>query len=137
MEVLAARCRLAWMKHPREYPIYRPFEGECPPHLVESESDARIPLDQIRIMKDGDVVVAAYTFEKVTTDVYRILALRVIDSHSGRGIERWLLAHALGVIESKGGRCAELVAKTDCETFTALGFKRIDSDTLKLDLIPD
>lgn len=125
------------MKHPREFDIYRPHEGECPPHIVNSDAAGPLPLDFIRIMKDGDLVIGAYKFECVSTTSYRILTLQVIDAYRGRGIGRWLLAHALGVIESKGGRSVEIEADEDCEMCRSMGFRRTDGNTLKLDLIPD
>ena len=63
-----------------------------------------LPLDFIRIAKHDATVIGAYRFQPINALMYQILSLRVIEPYRGRGIGRWLLAHALGVIESKGGR---------------------------------
>ena len=125
------------MKHPREYDIYRPHEGECPPQLVGCASGEALPLDFIRIVKDGDLVVGAYRFERVSATAYHIVAICVTESRRGQGLGRWLLTHAIGVIESKGGRTIEVHMNDARKLFVSLGFKRFDTNTLKLEMVPD
>lgn len=63
---------------------------------------------------------------------FRIKALAVCRSYRGKGIGRWLLAHALGVAEVRGGRT--IVAPIEnAAFFRKLGFET-DSAGTRLDL---
>lgn len=91
-------------KHPREYPVYRPRWDERPEELLGCSYQTEEELDWVRIAKKGARVVAAYQVAKIDTFNFSILSLAVSPHYRGQGIGNWMLLHALGLIESKGGR---------------------------------
>ena len=93
-------------------------------------------LDFIRVAKHDNQVIAAYRFKQVSPSVFEICYLRVEEAFQGQGLGSWLLAHAIGIIESKGGR--EVITRCKQRTlFARVGFKQGLSDRLRLTLIPE
>lgn len=87
----------------RDVTIYPPFPGEVPTHLV-GEGAA----DEVRIAKTADGrVVGAYRLARAAPCRFAIKALAVCEGFRGVGIGRWLLGHAVGVAESRGGRMVD------------------------------
>lgn len=125
------------VRPPRHFPIYRPRDGECPPDMVNWDATGDLPLDWIRVMKDGQAVIAAYRLEPLGEQVFRVAALNVCTDYRDRGIGGWMLAHALGVIESLGGRSVVITTDQERGLFTRLGFRRCGDNSLKLDLLPE
>ena len=93
-------------KHPRDYPIFRPYPEEYPNELLGCLDSAQteLELDNIRIMKHGKAVIAAYRFSQLDQFTYRLNAIQVTPRYRKMGLGKWLLAHALGIIESRSGR---------------------------------
>lgn len=85
--------------------VYRPFPGEVPTDLVGSNA----ALDDVRIAKLGGRVVGAYRLARVGADRFEVVALAVYPPYRRAGIGRWLLGHAIGLAESRGGRIVEAV----------------------------
>ena len=83
--------------------VYRPFPDEMPVDLVGDDA----PLDDVRVAKLDGSVVGAYRLARVADDRFAIVALAVRAAHRGVGIGRWLLGHAIGIAESRGGRTVE------------------------------
>lgn len=122
---------------PRRFPIYRPHWNERPEELLEREILSEAELDWIRIAKDNNKVIAAYTIEQLDTWNFSLVSLSVAGPYREQGLGRWMLFHAVGLIESKGGRvvhvrCAELL----CFVKHA-GFSMVSSDHYVLDLNPE
>ena len=117
--------------HPREYPIFRPREDECPHRLLELPKDESVNLDAIRVAKHQDHVVAAYKFRRLTSLTFEIERVGVSERYRSRGLGSWMLAHAIGIIESKGGR-EVIVHAHACEFLLRLGFEETDSNQLRL-----
>lgn len=119
--------------HPRDYPIFRPRENERPDELLGFDATCEIDLDSIRVAKHQDLVVAAYQFRQLSTLVYEIERLGVHPSYRGQGLGKWMLAHVVGIIESKGGR--EVVVQTSpAKLLTGFGFERCGDNQLRLTL---
>lgn len=117
--------------HPRDYRIFRPREDECPHILLGLSRDEPVELDDIRVAKHHDNVVAAYKFTRLSALKFEIDRLGVSESYRNRGLGSWMLAHAIGIIESKGGREVFVHAPL-CEFFSRIGFEAIDSNLLRL-----
>ena len=124
-------------KHPREYRIHRPYWGECPPDLLCEDGDIESQLDWVRIAKHNDRVVAAYSFKAIDTFHYSLLSLKVDREYRRRGLGRWLLLHALGVIESKGGREVTADFGKTVSLMDSLGFVRVSNTRYQLSLDPE
>ena len=98
----------------RDIKIYRPFPQDLPSCL----SSQGCNLDDVRIAKLASLarkrgsplpgcepVVGAYWLVKGSEDgLYELKTLMVHESYRRRGIGRWLLGHALGIAETRGGR---------------------------------
>ncbi|MYD42610.1 MAG: GNAT family N-acetyltransferase [Gammaproteobacteria bacterium] len=123
-------------KHPREYPIFRPRPDECPYDLLALDPSQTVDLDTIRVSKHGDRVIAAYKLRRLSAVTYEIERLGVALSYRHQGLGSWLLAHAVGIAESKGGR--EVVVNSSyCGFFGRLGFEAIADHELRLALQPE
>lgn len=122
--------------HPRDYPIFRPREDECPTELLALDPTQVVDLDDIRVSKHHDQVIAAYKLNRLGAMTFEIEKIGVVEAYRGQGLGSWLLAHAVGIAESKGGR--EVVVRTaQCEFFARVGFKAVNEDELRLRLIPE
>lgn len=89
----------------RDIKIYRPFPQDLPSCL----SSQGCNLDDVRIAKLASAarksIVGAYWLTKGSEeDLYELKALMVHERYRQRGIGRWLLGHALGIAETRGGR---------------------------------
>ena len=126
-------CVLDFPAHPREYRIFRPREDECLYQLLGLPKEDSVNLDSIRVAKHDDKVVAAYQFDRLSSLTYVIDRLGVDESYRSRGLGRWMLAHAVGIIESKGGREVIVHAPT-CEFLSRFGFEAAGSNLMRLTL---
>ena len=90
--------------------------GEVPSDLVGDGAE----LNDVRVAKFDDRVVGAYRLAKVGADRFEIAALAVYPDFRGVGIGRWLLGHAIGIAESRGGRVIDATGPE--RFFLAAGF---------------
>ena len=101
----------------RDVTVYRPFDDEVPEWLVGSDGNP----DDVRIAKAPDGrIVGGYRLTYAREGCYRIVTLGVCKHCRGAGIGRWLLGHALGIVESRGGRVVE--AEAPAGLLRAAGF---------------
>lgn len=101
----------------RDVNIYRPFDGEVPVDLVGDEGAA----DDVRVAKLHGRVVGAYRLARLDHCRFEIAAIGVYAGFRRRGVGRWLLGHALGIAESRGGRIVEAPRGAEA-FFRAAGF---------------
>ena len=121
--------------HPRDYPIFRPYPEECPETLLGLIPDTEFDLDCIRIMRDEDLIIAAYRFSEIDRACYRIHSLVVDSAYRRQGIGSWMLAHVLGIVESKGGQFVYTNPQKSRRFFQDRGFKTTTSGELKFTVI--
>ncbi len=62
----------------------------------------------LRVALLADEPVAAYVLSQTSPTAFVLHALAVPAARQGQGIGRWMLGHAIGVTESKGGRTLEV-----------------------------
>lgn len=93
---------------PSDVRIYRPYPDEVPWELFASadESLLREAMDRslLRVGKLGGEVLGAYALLPRSATGFELIALVVADAWRRRGLGRWLLGHAIGLAETKGGR---------------------------------
>lgn len=100
---------------PQDASIYRPYPDEIPWELLlladpdENRVYEYADADYMRVAKVDDEPVGVYVVEALSPTVYRMRNLAVAPDWRGKGLGRWLLGHAIGIAESKGGR--EIVLK--------------------------
>ena len=83
----------------RDLRVFEPFAGELPADIVGAGNPGAV-----RIAKLDDVVLGGYRLERLRGVRFALRTLGVYAPYRGHGVGRWLLGHALGVAESKGGR---------------------------------
>ena len=120
--------------HPRGYPIFRPHWDERPTSLLHCCIDAEEDLDWIRIAKHEGRVIAAYQIELVQNFVYRIVSLVVDEEYRREGLGGWMLLHALGLIESRGGRSVLVEWNRNTSMLERVGFIQDTDSGYKLEL---
>lgn len=92
----------------RDLRLFEPFPGELPVDLVGAGDPATV-----RVAKLDGAAIGAYRLRRAADARFVLAALGVHPPYRGRGAGRWLLGHALGVAESKGGRSV-LAWAADC-----------------------
>ncbi|MEM1228901.1 MAG: GNAT family N-acetyltransferase [Pseudomonadota bacterium] len=102
-----------------ELTLLRPYADVTPWHLFDEYPSARAEFDEIiraclddaplhflRVAKRADDIVGVYVMRALEgTDPlgFELCYLLVVPTERRRGLGRWLLRHALGIAESKGG----------------------------------
>ncbi len=102
-----------------ELTLLRPYADVTPWHLFDEYPTTHAGFDEIvraclddaplhflRVAKRADDIVGVYVMRAVDgTDPlgFELCYVLVVHAERGRGLGRWLLRHALGIAESKGG----------------------------------
>lgn len=128
----------------RDVKIYRPFPADVPACLSRQGCD----LDDVRIAKldpaaaqrEGmrlakDVIGTYWLVRRADNDLYEIKALAVCRRFRRRGIGGWLLGHALGIAETRGGRV--VAAPTAAAAFFRKAGFADEGGGLRLRLTPE
>lgn len=115
----------------RDVDIYPPYPHEDPADLVGPAEDGEL----VRVAKLDGRVVGAYRLIRTAETRFAIKALVVDEKYRGYGIGRWLLGHAIGIAELKGGRVID--APLAAERFFAMAGFEPAGDTVRLSLQPE
>jgi len=110
----------------RDVSIYRPYRDEIPWELLSTSADlAPTVVDDgfMRVAKYLGEVVGVYVISPQSALSYRLHTLVVAEAFRRRGVGRWLLGHAIGIAESKGGREMTLDGLPARGYFVAQGFE--------------
>lgn len=95
---------------PQDVSIFRPYADEIPWELLllADPDEARVyeyaDADYMRVAKLEDQALGVYVVRARSPTVFELCNLAVAPGWRGRGLGRWLLGHAIGIAESKGGR---------------------------------
>ena len=99
----------------RDVQVLRPYRDEIPWEQLEagfaggSEAAlAALDLNYLRIARHQGEFAGFYALIPRSPTCFELLALSVAPAYRRQGLGRWLLGHALGLAETKGGR--EMVA---------------------------
>ena len=122
---------------PRRFPIYRPHWHERPEKLLARNISCESELDWIRIAKDESEVIAAYEIEQNDPWNFSILSLTVSQPYQNQGLGRWMLLHAVGLIESKGGRVVHARCRNQTDFVTRIGFTKDSNEHFVMQLQPE
>lgn len=115
----------------RDIDVYPPYPHEDPHHLVGTAADDEL----VRVAKFDGCVIGAYRLFRTGETCFAIRALAVDEKYRGRGVGRWLLGHALGIAELKGGRVIN-APLAGADFFAKAGFEAV-GETLRLSLTPE
>ena len=123
--------------HPREYVIRQPVDKDFPIRLSGGSVSSDDDLEAIRIATWRNELAGMYQIERVDYMLYRIVTLAVDPKFRRNGLGSWLLAHALGLIESSGGRAVEVCSVESSSLFERMGFIKVSSAKMRLELTPE
>ncbi|MCE2460191.1 MAG: GNAT family N-acetyltransferase [Pseudomonadales bacterium] len=115
----------------RDVDVYPPYPNEDPADLVGAADDGEL----VRVAKLDGRVIGAYRLARTAQARFAIKALVVDEKHRGCGVGRWLLGHAIGIAESKGGRVID--APPGAKSFFARSGFEPAGDILRLSLTPE
>lgn len=115
----------------RDVDVYPPYPHEDPRHLVGTADVGEL----VRVAKLDGRVIGAYRLVRTGETRFEIKALVVDENHRGHGIGRWLLGHAIGIAELKGGRVIDAPLRAE-RFFAQSGFEPA-GDILRLSLTPE
>ena len=87
-------------------------------------------------MKNEQEIIAAYKVAPLDLQSYEITTLQVLKDYRGMGIGSWLLAHAVGVIETKGGRLVTVRWPTN-SFLSRFGFREMGANELCYEIIQE
>lgn len=123
---------------PQDLHIFQPYGDEWPWHLLDGCDEVAPPddWDLLRLARCGDEVVGLYVLVPLNAMRYRLELLLVDPRYRHRGFGRWLLGHAVGLAETKGGRHLQLAGGRSGRFFRRFGFVP-DGDGLRYDLVPE
>lgn len=130
-------CSGVELQAPRRFPIYRPHWHERPTQLLARDISDDTELDWIRIAKNDGEVIAAYEVEQNDTWNFSVLTLKVAESYRNLGLGRWMLLHAVGLIESKGGRIVHARCRNHKRFVTGNGFTEVTPNHYVMQLEPE
>jgi GNAT superfamily N-acetyltransferase len=95
---------------PQDTSIYRPYPDEIPWELLriaDADEDRvvdYVDADYMRVAKYADEPVGVYVIRALTPTSYELCNLAIDAGFRNKGLGRWLLGHAIGLAETKGGR---------------------------------
>jgi GNAT superfamily N-acetyltransferase len=95
---------------PQDAEIYRPYPDEIPwelLHLADPDEDrvlGYVDAEYMRVAKRDGEAVGVYVVRPLSPTRYELCNLAVAPPWRGKGLGRWLLGHAIGLAETKGGR---------------------------------
>lgn len=95
-----------------------------------------VALDLVRVAKLDGRIVGAYGIRPQTPTCYELVTLVVEAGWRGRAFGRWLMGHALGLAESRGGREVLVRGQHHAAFLQRFGFEPSGSD-LRLELTPE
>ena len=117
----------------RDLRVFEPFAAELPVDIVGPGNPA-----SVRVAKLDGVVLGGYRLGRLRGVRFALPALGVYAPYRGRGVGRWLLGHALGVAESKGGRCVEAhAAGSSLRRFLLRAGFVVEGDSLVFHMTPE
>jgi GNAT superfamily N-acetyltransferase len=112
----------------RDIEIFRPY-----PHELPEVTLARAGLDDVsmgrwlgaetlRIAKLHDDVAGVYAMDRMDTTRFNLHGVVVVPALRKQGLGRWLIGHAIGVAESKGGRYLHARTSGSSQIYARIGF---------------
>lgn len=130
------------MLNMRQIEVFRPYDNEFPESLLLAQDATEACLESwlqseiLRVGKLGTQVLGCYAMNRLSELEFNLLGVAVEQQVRKQGLGRWLVGHAIGVAESKGGRRVLLAQTGSSRCFSHIGFVRAASGWL-LELIQE
>lgn len=113
----------------RDYEVFRGDPAALPENMAAVLSSLVRPPDVLRVAKLGELIIGCYAMHEPTPiddQVARTFSLAMVmvePNYQGNGVGRWLVGHAIGVAETKGGRHLAVQLAGPAAFFVGLGFQ--------------
>ena len=126
----------------RDYEVFRGDPAELPKDMAATLSSLARPPDVLRVAKLAECIIGCYAMHEpllLDNQVARtfVLAMVMVEpNYRGNGVGRWLVGHAIGVAETKGGRHLVAELAGPAAFFTGLGFQS-SAEGFQFDMHPE
>ena len=126
----------------REIDVYKPLAREFPEDLLVSAGADAADLaawseaETLRLASRGQTVLGGYAMNRLSVERFELLGVVVDEGHRNQGLGRWMVGHALGVAESKGGQEVVITSPGNTTMFTRMGFGERENAYL-YELVPE
>jgi len=126
----------------RAFEVFRGDPAALPESMATTLATIAPAPEVLRVAKLGERIIGGYAMHEPTTiddQVARTFSLAMVmvePNYQGNGVGRWLIGHAIGVAESKGGRHLEARLSGPADFFKGLGFHATD-DGFRFDMYPE
>lgn len=126
----------------RDYEVFRGEPAALPENMAAVLSSLVRPPDVLRVAKLGELIIGCYAMHEPTPideQVARIFSLAMVmvePNYQGNGVGRWLVGHAIGVAETKGGRHLAAQFAGPADFFRGLGFQ-VTAAGFRFDMYPE
>lgn len=114
----------------REIEVFKPYSNEFPHDLLLREgldddcAATWLQAETLRVAKRESEVLGVYAMNRIDREDFRVLGVLIAPASRKQGLGRWLIGHAIGVAESKGGRRVTLESPGSSRIFARMGFER-------------
>ena len=117
----------------RDFEVFRGDLAALPEAMAQALTHLGGMPQVLRVAKLGEQVIGSYAMylplaaQQDTGAQTFVLAMVMVEpSYQRNGVGRWLVGHAIGVAESKGGRYLATQLTQPADFFIGLGFKSYD-----------
>ena len=122
----------------RDYEVFRGDPASLPLAMLNVYAELLPEPQVLRVAKIGEQVIGGYAMYLPNDDKpsHELAMVMVLENYRQNGVGRWLVGHAIGVAESRGGRelFAPVAGPTDF--FAGLGFQGKAHD-FRFTMIPE
>lgn len=115
----------------RDYDVFRGTPDHLPEPMGAALARLEVAPEILRVAKIDDLVIGCYAMHAPSAWVhaadeqcYRLALVMVADAYRNNGVGRWLIGHAIGVAETKGGRQLLAPLPHPARFFLKLGFRQ-------------
>ncbi len=121
---------------PRDVSIFRP-------HAIEATIDPLLcvlkapDLELVRVAKWLGEVVAVYQLTQMTETEFALVSIHIEAAYRRKGLGTWMLGHAIGLAEARGGRSIEAAFAEERRFFERRGFNPRKNGVLRLEVQPE
>ncbi len=127
----------------RDYEVFRGDANALPASMADVLDQLPSGPEILRVAKLGDQVIGCYamympnaTRDGASAPSFELAMVMVEPSLQRNGVGRWLVGHAIGVAESKGGRQLTTRLVLPTPFFEGLGFQRT-AEGFRFDMYPE
>lgn len=126
----------------RDYEVFRGDPAALPENMAAVLSSLVRPPDVLRVAKLGELIIGCYAMHEPTpvddhvVRTFSLVMVMVEPKYQGNGVGRWLVGHAIGVAETKGGRYLAAQLAGPAAFFAGLGFQAT-AEGFQFDMYPE